>query len=119
MATHGAVDPDARTYSNIGLAAAVGYAILDPILSGAREQNVKTAVVDAVIYAEAMAMTWGVTNLARIAVRRPRPQAIAGAGIGVLVAHNHAKEDPAPRGWWVGFAPERSGGCVAQAGGVF
>lgn len=69
------VDESAGIYSNIGLAAAVGYAVLDPILSGVREHGVRTAIVDAVIYAEAMTMTWGVTTLAKIAVRRPRPRA--------------------------------------------
>jgi len=200
-----AVDPSARSYSNVGLAAAVGYAILDPILSGVREHSVRTGLVDAVIYAEAMMMTWGVTNLAKIAVRRPRPQAyvdaranaddpdysnantdsslsffsahasltasvsstatylafarspgtvrpwltlgagtllttfvsvervragahfptdviagaLAGAGIGVLVAHYHRNEDAELRRVWVGFAPEGSGGGGVQVGGVF
>jgi membrane-associated phospholipid phosphatase len=199
------VDPNARSYSNVGLAAAVGYAILDPILSGAREHSVRTGIVDAVLYGEAMMMTWGVTNLAKIAVRRPRPQAyidaranadnpdysnantdsslsffsghasltasvastatylafarspgtarpwltlgagtllttfvsvervragahfptdviagaLAGAGIGVLVAHDHRSEDDRPRRVWVGFAPEGGGGGSLQAGGVF
>jgi membrane-associated phospholipid phosphatase len=200
-----AVDPNARFYSNIGQAAAVGYAILDPILSGMREHSVWTGIVDAVIYAEAMTMTWGVTNLAKIAVRRPRPRAyidaranagnldystadtdsslsffsghasltasvastatylafarspgtvrpwltlgagtllttfvavervrsgahfptdviagaLAGAGMGVLVAHYHRNEDAEPRRVWVGFAPEGSGGGRVHVGGVF
>jgi membrane-associated phospholipid phosphatase len=200
-----AVDPSARVYSNIGQAVVVGYAVLDPILSGVREHSVRTGMVDAIIYAEAMTMTWGVTNLAKIAVRRPRPQAyvdaqanadnpdysnadtdsslsffsghasltasvsatatylafarspgtvrpwltlgagtllttfvsvervragahfptdviagaLAGAGIGVLVAHYHRNEDAEPRRVWVGFAPEGSGGGGVQVGGVF
>lgn len=200
-----AVDPNARTYSNLGLAAAVGYALLDPILSGAREASVETALVDATLYAESIALTWGVTNLTKIAVRRPRPRAyidaeanrgdpsyqngdtdsslsffsghaaltasisatatylafvrspgtarpwltlgagtalttfvsvervrggahfptdviagaIAGSGIGVIVSHLHRNEDVEPRRFWVGFAPERSGGGCLQGGGVF
>ncbi len=70
-----AVDPNARAYSNLGLAAAVGYAVLDPILSGVRARAIQTGLIDAAIYAEAIALTWGVTNLTKIAVRRPRPQA--------------------------------------------
>ena len=69
------VDPNARLYSNIALFTAVGYAVLDPILTGVRKQNVQSALVDAVIYAEAITLTWGLTNLAKMAVRRPRPQA--------------------------------------------
>jgi membrane-associated phospholipid phosphatase len=200
-----AVDPHARTYSNIGLATAVGYALLDPILSGVREQSVQAGLVEALIYAEAMSLTWGVTNLTKIAVRRPRPRAyidavahrgdptysasdtdsslsffsghasltasiaatatylafvrspgtpspwftlgasvalttfvsvervragahfptdviagaIAGSGIAVLVAHLHRNEQAEPRRFWLGFAPEGSGGGSIQAGGAF
>jgi membrane-associated phospholipid phosphatase len=199
------VDSNARTFSNIGIFAAIGYAVLDPILSGVREQNVQSGIVDAVIYAEAITMTWGVTNLAKMAVRRPRPQAyidaaahkgdpnysnsntdsslsffsghasitasisatatylafvrsphsarpwvtlglgtalttfvsvervrggahfptdviagaIAGAGIGVIVAHVHRTEDVKQRRVWVGFSPESAGGGSVQLGGVF
>jgi len=69
------IDSNARTFSNIGLFAACAYAAIDPILSGVREKSVQTALVDAIIYAEAISFTWGVTNLAKMAVRRPRPQA--------------------------------------------
>jgi len=67
------IDPNASTYSNIGLFAAIGFAVADPILTGYREDSVQAAIVDGVIYAEALSITWGVTNLAKIAVRRPRP----------------------------------------------
>jgi membrane-associated phospholipid phosphatase len=70
-----AVDPHARMYSNLGLAAAVGYAVLDPIWSGVRERSVLAGLIDATIYAEAIAVTSAVTNLTKLAVRRPRPQA--------------------------------------------
>lgn len=69
------VDPNARMFSNIGLFAAIGYAALDPVLSGLREQSVQTGLTDAVLYLEAVTVTWGLTNLTKIAVRRPRPQA--------------------------------------------
>ena len=48
--------------------------------------------------------------------------AVAGAGIGVIVAHLHRSEDVKQRRIWVGFAPEttRGGeGGTAQLGGVF
>jgi membrane-associated phospholipid phosphatase len=69
------IDPNARTYSNIGLALAFVYAVGDPIATGLREHNVQAGLVDFVIYAEAMSVTWGLTNLAKAAVKRPRPTA--------------------------------------------
>ncbi len=75
----GAIDQDAdqssRTTSNIGLFAAIGFAAIDPILSGWREKSVQSGVVDAIMYGESITITWGVTNLAKMAVRRPRPAA--------------------------------------------
>jgi undecaprenyl-diphosphatase len=67
------LDPNASTYSNVGLYAMLAYALADPIATGFREGNPRAALVDGVIYAEALSITWGVTNLAKIAVRRPRP----------------------------------------------
>lgn len=72
-------DPNAATYSNIGLGVALGYALIDPIASGLRDERVETAVVDAIMYAEVLSITVGVTNLAKIAVRRPRPLAYVAA----------------------------------------
>lgn len=198
------VDPNARSLSNIGLFVAGTFAVVDPVLSAFREKSVQTGIVDAMIYAEAISVTWGITNLAKIAVRRPRPQAyidaeahkndpnysnadtdsslsffsghasisatitstatylafarsphtvrpwltlgigtavttfvsiervragahfpsdviagaVAGAGIGVIVAHLHRSEDVKQRNIWIGYGPERSGGSV-QLGGVF
>ena len=63
----------ARGLSNIGLYAAVAFAVADPILSGIREKSVQTGLVDGIIYAESLTITFGVTNLAKIAVQRPRP----------------------------------------------
>jgi undecaprenyl-diphosphatase len=67
------LDSSAKQISNVGLYAAVAYAIADPILSGIREKSVQTGLVDAIIYAESLTITFGVTNLSKIAVRRPRP----------------------------------------------
>jgi membrane-associated phospholipid phosphatase len=67
------LDPNAATFSNVGLYVAVGYAVLDPILSGIREHTARATLVDAMIYAEAIAITGGATNLSKLAVRRPRP----------------------------------------------
>ena len=69
------VDPNAHTYSNIGLYLAAGYAILDPVLSGVREKSVQTGLADAFMYAEAVSFTLAMTNVVKMAVRRPRPVA--------------------------------------------
>jgi undecaprenyl-diphosphatase len=67
------LDKNAPTLSNIGLGVAVGYAFIDPVLSGVREHSARTTLVDGLIYAEAIAITDGLTNLSKLAVRRPRP----------------------------------------------
>jgi len=69
------LDSKWATYSNFGLAAAVVYAIADPIATGLREKNVQAGLVDLMIYAESMTVTYGITNLAKAAVKRPRPTA--------------------------------------------
>jgi hypothetical protein len=66
------IDPHASTYSNIGLYAAVGYAVLDPILSGFRD-GTDALVVDAFMYAESASLALTLTDVTKIAVRRPRP----------------------------------------------
>lgn len=68
-------DPNARTFSNIGLYAALSYTLIDTIATGFREGSKQSALVDGIIYGEALALTTGVTNLAKMAVRRPRPYA--------------------------------------------
>lgn len=65
--------------ANLGLFMAVGFAVADPILSGVREQSVQTGFVDAFMYAETMSLTFALTDIVKIAVRRPRPQAYAEA----------------------------------------
>lgn len=67
------IDSNASTYSNIGLGVAIGYAVLDPILTGVREHDVQSALVDGIMYAESLSLTYAMTNLAKVAVRRPRP----------------------------------------------
>jgi membrane-associated phospholipid phosphatase len=67
------IDTHAALYSNVGLGLAIGYAFLDPVLSAFREKSARTGFVDGLIYLEAIAVTSGVTNLSKLAVRRPRP----------------------------------------------
>jgi len=68
------VDPNANALSNVGLAAIGGYAALDTVLDYFRLGS-NAAIVDAVMYVEAFTITQGLTNLAKIAFRRPRPRA--------------------------------------------
>lgn len=69
------IDPNAATYSNVGLFTAIAFAAVDPVLSAVREQDVQTGLVDGVMYAESIALTMALTNMTKIAVRRPRPKA--------------------------------------------
>lgn len=73
------VDPNAAVISNVGLYAAIGYTVIDTIATGFREGSKQAALIDGIIYAEALAITAGVTNLAKVAVRRPRPTAYIAA----------------------------------------
>lgn len=66
------IDPNAASYSNIGLYTAVGFAVLDPILSGLRD-GWDAGLVDAMLYAETISLTEVFTDVTKIAVRRPRP----------------------------------------------
>ncbi|MGA7121195.1 MAG: phosphatase PAP2 family protein [Polyangiaceae bacterium] len=66
------IDPNATTYSNIGLYAAIGYAVLDPILSGFRD-GTDALIVDGFMYAESGSIALTLTDITKIAVRRPRP----------------------------------------------
>jgi membrane-associated phospholipid phosphatase len=66
------IDPNAGTYSDIGLYSAVGFAVLDPILSGFRD-GWDAALVDGFMYAESISFAMTLTDLTKIAVRRPRP----------------------------------------------
>jgi undecaprenyl-diphosphatase len=66
------IDPNAATYSNIGLGVAIGFAVLDPVLSGFRD-GWDALEVDAVMYSETISLTEMFTDITKIAVRRPRP----------------------------------------------
>jgi membrane-associated phospholipid phosphatase len=66
------VDPNASLYSNVGLWVATGFAVLDPVLSGLRD-GWDALLVDAVMYAESGAVTSTLTDVFKIATRRPRP----------------------------------------------
>ncbi|HEX8792410.1 MAG TPA: phosphatase PAP2 family protein, partial [Polyangiaceae bacterium] len=66
------IDPNASTYSDIGLYTAVGFAVLDPILSAFRN-GWDAGLVDAMLYAETVSLTEVFTDVTKIAVRRPRP----------------------------------------------
>jgi undecaprenyl-diphosphatase len=62
--------------SNIGLASAFVFAALDPVMTGFRDSP-EAGLVDAVIYGETLSTIWALTNIAKIAYRRPRPSAYA------------------------------------------
>jgi undecaprenyl-diphosphatase len=66
------LDPNADTFSTVGLYTAVGFAVLDPLLSAYRD-GWDAALVDLVMYAETISMTEALTDITKIAVRRPRP----------------------------------------------
>jgi undecaprenyl-diphosphatase len=66
------VDPNAATYSNIGLYTAMGYAVLDSALAGFRD-GTDALVVDAFMYAESASLALALTDITKMAVRRPRP----------------------------------------------
>jgi membrane-associated phospholipid phosphatase len=66
------IDPNAGTRSTYALYGAYAYAILDPILSGVRDGR-RALLVDAIMYAESIAITQAFTSATKIGVRRPRP----------------------------------------------
>jgi undecaprenyl-diphosphatase len=66
------VDTTASGFSNGGVYLALGFTVFDSALSGFREGG-QAALVDLTMYSEAIAFSWGLTNLAKIGFRRPRP----------------------------------------------
>lgn len=66
------LDSNAASFSNYGLYAAIGGAVLDTFADIFRYGKA-AALVDGIMYAEAAVITQGVTNLAKVALRRPRP----------------------------------------------
>jgi undecaprenyl-diphosphatase len=69
-----AFDPNAQTYSDIGLYSAVGFAVVDPAFSGFRD-GWAIGAVEALMYAQTITLTLVATDITKIAVRRPRPEA--------------------------------------------
>lgn len=88
------IDRRGETYSNIGLWTAFGYAVMDPIVSGVRNGR-RALLVDAIMYAESIAVSQAVTETMKIAVRRPRPidYAACGADTRPAVGTNCANTD--------------------------
>ncbi len=66
------IDPSAGTYSDIGLYAATGFAVLDSGWTGLHS-GWTAAGVDALMYGEALSLSLAFTDIVKIAVRRPRP----------------------------------------------
>ena len=79
-------DPKAGGYSTIGMGAAIAFAVVDPILSGYRENSLQTGLADGFMYAESISFSFALTDIVKMAVRRPRPIAYIDAA-----AH---KDDP-------------------------
>jgi undecaprenyl-diphosphatase len=65
-------DKNANTFSDIGLYSALGFTVIDTVLSTARD-GWDAGLVDAVLYAESISLTLTLTDITKIAVRRPRP----------------------------------------------
>jgi membrane-associated phospholipid phosphatase len=86
------IDPNAPTFSNMGVITAVAFAALDPVLSGFRDGR-EAAIVDAFMYAEAATMAWGLTDIAKVAVRRPRPIAYITRDSAIAAGANPATYD--------------------------
>lgn len=66
------IDPNAALYSNVALYSTLGFAVLDSILSGFRDGG-DSLLVDATMYAESISLAEMITDITKIAVRRPRP----------------------------------------------
>lgn len=60
--------------SSIGAVVALAYAVVDPVATGYRD-GAEAGLVDFILYAEALSLTWAATNMAKLTVRRPRPRA--------------------------------------------
>jgi undecaprenyl-diphosphatase len=66
--------PGWGTVSNVGAGAALVFAALDPVSTAIRD-GASAGLVDAVIYGETVSTLWALTNVTKIAFRRPRPSA--------------------------------------------
>jgi undecaprenyl-diphosphatase len=72
MVLRGGIQKNAGTYSNIGLYTALAFTAVDTVVSGVRD-GWDAGIVDAVMYAESLSLTLTLTDVTKIAVRRPRP----------------------------------------------
>ena len=70
------IDPSADAISSVGLGLALAFAVADPLLSASRD-GWDAAAVDGVMYAESLSLTLALTDITKVAVRRPRPIAYA------------------------------------------
>ncbi len=70
------IDPHADTISSVGLGLGIAFAAVDPLLSAARD-GWDAAFVDALLYGESISLTLALTDITKVAVRRPRPIAYA------------------------------------------
>ncbi len=70
------IDPHADTLSSVGLGLAIAFAVADPFLSASRD-GWDAAFVDGIMYAETLSLTLALTDITKVAVRRPRPIAYA------------------------------------------
>jgi membrane-associated phospholipid phosphatase len=68
------IDTSAGTKSNVAIGIIGAYSLAAPVIAGF-EFGKQAFVTDSIILAESLAFTWTATNLAKIAVRRPRPLA--------------------------------------------
>jgi membrane-associated phospholipid phosphatase len=69
-------DPHADTFSSVGLGLAIAFAATDPFFSASRD-GWDAALVDGLMYAETISLTLALTDITKVAVRRPRPIAYA------------------------------------------
>jgi undecaprenyl-diphosphatase len=70
------IDGSADGLSSLGLGAAIAFAAVDPFVSAYRD-GWDAALVDALLYAESATVTLTLTDVTKVAVRRPRPRAYA------------------------------------------
>lgn len=70
----GDVDTSGDLLSNIGLGAAIVYAIADSVRSGYRDGS-DEGWTDTILYLESGLANWAIANVVKLTVRRPRPNA--------------------------------------------
>lgn len=75
------IDPHAGTYSDLGLYAGVGLAVVDTLSSAFRDRW-EAGLTDGVMYAESVSVAVAFDDIVKIAVRRPRPIDYSAANAG-------------------------------------